>query len=272
MLLKVQTAKTYTTRLSTSSEEILFEMWKRWSAYSRLPSISGKRTEGRRGGGRRPARISIKFNPQPHIQVRIARYKFWALLDSGSEISFISAKTIRQIRAKNQQPTPDITHVNLANGTKIPITKICELPVTIHGKTIKHRFLVLPNLRGPILIGTDLWAKLWITISPPPLEVPENNNPSREIYTATITPGTIDESQCLEAFLAEELPKFENIRGPTNQAQHQIRLKPGPPIKQRYRVRNPAMQAIIDEEVRKMEEEGIIEPSSSAWSSPYCTG
>lgn len=46
------------------------------------------------------------------------------------------------------------------------------------------------------------------------------------------------------------------------------RVKDPRPIKQRYRPRNQAMQAIIDEEVEKMIREKIIEPSHSAWSSP----
>ena len=40
------------------------------------------------------------------------------------------------------------------------------------------------------------------------------------------------------------------------------------PIKQRYLPRNPRMQQIIDEEVEKMLEDGIIEESQSPWSSP----
>jgi len=60
------------------------------------------------------------------------------------------------------------------------------------------------------------------------------------------------------------LPLFEDVTGPTDRAQHEIRLKPGAlPIKQRYRPRNPAMQAVIDMEVEKMLREEVIEPSSS---------
>ena len=39
-------------------------------------------------------------------------------------------------------------------------------------------------------------------------------------------------------------------------------------VKQRYRPRNRAMQAIIDKELDKMLEEGVVRPSSSPWSSP----
>jgi len=66
----------------------------------------------------------------------------------------------------------------------------------------------------------------------------------------------------------EELRKFDKVRGPTDKIEHTIRVKTNVPIKQRYRPRNPAMQAIIDEEVERMLHDKIIEPSTSAWSSP----
>lgn len=79
---------------------------------------------------------------------------------------------------------------------------------------------------------------------------------------------TAQEKRKLQTFLATELAKFEEVCGPIDRAVHQIRLKTDVPIKQRYQLRNPAMQSIIDEEIRKMEEAGVIEQSTSAWSSP----
>ncbi|KMQ92539.1 reverse ribonuclease integrase [Lasius niger] len=139
---------------------------------------------------------------------------------------------------------------------------------TRYGVQAKHvpvygQFIALRK----ILIGTDLWAKLEITIPPPSLQPAIGTTPTIGIVTGHRT-FTTDEARRLEAFLATELPKFHRVNGLTNQAQHQIRLKLGPPIKQRYRPRNSAMQAIIDQEVREMEEEGITEPSTSAWSFP----
>jgi len=80
---------------------------------------------------------------------------------------------------------------------------------------------------------------------------------------------TAEEGHRLEKFLAEELKKFDDVSGPTDRSSHHIRVKPGvQPIKQRYRPRNPAMQTIINQEVEKMEREGIIEPAHGPWSSP----
>lgn len=50
---------------------------------------------------------------------------------------------------------------------------------------------------------------------------------------------------------------------------HSITVKPeAEPCKQRYYPRNPAIQAIINEEVDKMLTDKVIEPSRSPWSSP----
>lgn len=51
-----------------------------------------------------------------------------------------------------------------------------------------------------------------------------------------------------------------------------MKVKTDVPTKQRYRPRNPAMQAIINEEIHKMLQEGIIELSRSAWSLPIVIG
>jgi len=107
---------------------------------------------------------------------------------------------------------------------------------------------------------------LGFVLPPPPLNQ-TNVSPKAGMITAGLGHRTADEESRLQAFLMTELPRFESIKGPTDRAEHRIRLKPGPP-KQRYRPRNPAMQAIIDQEVDKMLKEGVIEPSTSAWSSP----
>jgi len=79
---------------------------------------------------------------------------------------------------------------------------------------------------------------------------------------------TTNEKEKLQEFLEIELGKFEKVRGPTNKVEHNIRLRDSTPIKQRYRPRNLAMQAIINKEVDEMLEQGVIEPSHSPWSSP----
>jgi len=71
----------------------------------------------------------------------------------------------------------------------------------------------------------------------------------------------------VERFLgprASQIQGSSGRKGPTVKLQHCIRLKTDQPIKQWYRPRNPAMQAIINNEVEEMLENGVIELSRSA--------
>ncbi|KAL3273852.1 hypothetical protein HHI36_015278 [Cryptolaemus montrouzieri] len=63
---------------------------------------------------------------------------------------------------------------------------------------------------------------------------------------------TPSQKEYLEMFLSEEMHKFSKVEGRISYIEHEIRLKDETPIKQRYTPRNPALQAIINEEVDKM--------------------
>ncbi|KAL3271889.1 hypothetical protein HHI36_022359 [Cryptolaemus montrouzieri] len=67
----------------------------------------------------------------------------------------------------------------------------------------------------------------------------------------------------LEKNLSEEMHKFSKVEGRTSYIEHKIRLIDETPIKQRYTSRNPAMLAILNEEVDVMIAEDIIEKSNS---------
>ncbi|XP_011309528.1 uncharacterized protein [Fopius arisanus] len=71
------------------------------------------------------------------------------------------------------------------------------------------------------------------------------------------------------AEIMTELEKLKDIKGPTNLIKYTIRLKENTePIKFRYASKNPAILKIMQEEVDRMEAEGIIEDSDSPWNSP----
>ncbi|KMQ86699.1 reverse ribonuclease integrase [Lasius niger] len=155
----------------------------------------------------------------------------------------------------------------MANGATADIPGVVRLPIQIQRRTYHHDFSILPALESAVLIGIDLWARTGITI-PPPRRPPATPAAPRCSTTGGLALCTPREQQRLQAFLKTELEKFDAIRGPTTATRHHIRLRESTPIKQRYRPRNPAMQAIIDREVNEMEAAGVIEASHSAWSSP----
>lgn len=194
-------------------------------------------------------------------------HEILALIDTGSEISLISAATAQKAKALKIYPRLEGGRIHMADGTTAELPGSVVLPIRVFDHTLRHEFHVLPTLDSDLLIGTDLWARLRVPLPPPPIRV-RPDPPAASPITAGLAKRTPQEERELRQFLQEELRKFETVRGPTNQTMHRIRVKTDTPIKQRYRPRNPAMQQIIDDEVRAMENEGIIEPSTSAWSSP----
>ncbi|KAL6417431.1 hypothetical protein ACFW04_012743 [Cataglyphis niger] len=155
----------------------------------------------------------------------------------------------------------------MADGTHTTTRGYVQAPLRLQGRTYTHTFAILPALQEDVLVGVDLWSRLGLNIAPPRREIRQTPHPSCGM-AGGLAPSTAEESERLRAFLERELPKFRAVTGPTPLAEHQIRLKNQTTIKQRYRPRNPAMQAIIDAEVDEMERAGVIEPSRSAWSSP----
>ena len=90
--------------------------------------------------------------------------------------------------------------------------------------------------------------------------------PTPELYPLPAVPEEAREAT--RKFLLEEIEKFDQITGLSNIVEHRIVMKDDRPIKQRYYPRNPAMQAIIDEQVAELLEKGCVEPSHSPFSSP----
>ena len=71
-----------------------------------------------------------------------------------------------------------------------------------------------------------------------------------------------------EKFINRQLQRFDKIKGVTPLIEHEIKLKDPTLIKQRYRPRNPTMQEMFNQELYKMLAEGVVQPSTSPWSSP----
>lgn len=115
-------------------------------------------------------------------------------------------------------------------------------------------------MQDEIVFGIDMQAKLRISVPAPPKSIA---NMLPKCRTGGLTVQTPEERERLEEVLKRELKRFEDVHGQTNKIQHFIRLKDETPIKQRYRPHNPAMQAIIDQEVDEMLRQKLIEPSHS---------
>ncbi|XP_044757783.1 uncharacterized protein LOC123315941 [Coccinella septempunctata] len=208
--------------------------------------------------------------------------EFPALLDTGATRSFISSEVAAYCRVVGIQPdyVRDVT-TTVANGSSIPIKEIYTAPVRIMSEIMEAKLLLVSDLPINVVLGMDILRTHNFSIN---LQTAECFLNGRSIQARLSEPdnrgqlhaiGPLlsnlsgEEKVRLEEFLQTELKAFEKLRGTTPLIQHRIKLKPGTePIKQRYRPQNPKMQEIINNEVDRMLAEGIIEPSSSPWSSP----
>src|SRR5436190_4291007 len=116
MLLEMWTAGPHTYDHPAPAAQILFAVRKRRRTDARL-SPSGKRQTHRGSSGRlRGDRIKVKFTPRPHVVVNIKERTFTALLDTGSEVSFVNEITVETLRRMGFDSNREESRVQLADG------------------------------------------------------------------------------------------------------------------------------------------------------------
>lgn len=214
-------------------------------------SSVGKRPEGRGQHTRKPAHDHrITYNPRPHIDISLNKQTVQALLDPGSELSFINQEVLSRAEGHGFHPEGSPSTAQLADGTITTLPGTITLPIVWEGRVIRHRFRVMPALKSPVLIGVDLWAKIGLDLPAPPikacydpptrnpiksqahraascdtLEIPRENQANAPINAAgtnregakTVTGLAVldDQSRArLAEFLKIELAKFEEVREP----------------------------------------------------------
>ena len=83
-----------------------------------------------------------------------------ALLDSGAELSMISAETVRR-RAIPTEPLEEPLDVVCADCSRVRVTRcVPSLPLTYDNWTDNLRCVVVPNLSNALLLGRD-WLARW---------------------------------------------------------------------------------------------------------------
>ena len=95
---------------------------------------------------------------RPSVTVNIGKVRTRALLDSGSEVTFVSGSFFRQIKNDSNVSVVRQKPLELfaANGSSLQNQGEVEIVFKITTKSFKRKFVVVPELGHSIIIGWDL--------------------------------------------------------------------------------------------------------------------
>ena len=161
----------------------------------------------------------------------------------------------------------------LADGSEVSLGRKLLGTITAANREIETEFLELLNLNPGILLGMDALSKLGLQMFINGINITPKGSSKKNHARAIEVPIAMTnlekhERAQAEKFITKQLRRFDEIKGVTPLIEHEIKLEDPTPIKQRYRPRNLAIQGIINQEVDKMLAEGVVQPSTSPWSSP----
>lgn len=208
---------------------------------------------------------------RPYLKVSVFGRTLLGLLDSGASATILGSKGWQLLRDLNiPMDVSRKTKCTIANGQTCNSVGECEIPISVRDRLKLIRVLVVLELPHTLILGANFWRSMGIV---PDLrhnewhfsDEPANIDSVDHLRSQTIL-TSLQETR-LKALIDRNIALMGDQLGCTDVAEHVIVTK-SPPIKQRYYPVSPVIQKIIDSELQTMLNEGIIETSTSAWSSP----
>ena len=217
------------------------------------------------------------------IDVTVAGSSVKALLDSGAQTSLIDISLLSKLGIAFREDVRP--YVVSADNSPIEILGGLDIPIFFSGIRVLHSCLVSSNLPTAFILGIEFWnsfgltdilkkafddglsGKLYVPSHHLPASVPQVVGEVRYVHPRTVlTPNQ-------ESKLQSVINEFEEISsdkaglGCTSWLSHKIETV-GSPIRQRYYPLSPVKLKVLNEEIDKMLELGVIRPSRSPWASP----
>lgn len=211
----------------------------------------------------------------PYVKVEIYGIKISALLDSGANNIFLGASGWKIFQRLGMQLLKTKTSgCVLGDASKVECIGEINLPIKLRDRVKIFSVKVVPGIRHSLVLGTNFWIRMGI--------VPDLRK--GEWYFSSHESPSICNLKSIELQSAEDLSPsqrdqlngvvkeyFDSIKdvplGCTNLIEHKI-VTSSPPIKSKYYRVSPYIQKLIDEELQRMIELGVVEKSNSSWSSP----
>lgn len=218
---------------------------------------------------------------RPHILVKILNLKMYGLLDTGAACSILgnNSHALFKDRGFKLHKFSKCNYVKTADGSRLKCLGYMLLPLTYNelNKTIK--FYIVPQIITPVIYGVN-FCNEFLSLSK--LCGEKSDVKSQFNNNSYIT--SIDSKNGLESYdllspeqrssLNNIMKRFDNLNtekvglGQTKLITHKIDTGDHPPIKQRYYPLSPNKLSLLEKELDKMLERGVVEPSNSPWNSP----
>lgn len=218
------------------------------------------------------------FDNRPYITVQIFDIEITALFDSGATTSIIGAEGQALLDFLKIQVNPaQIKNICVADGSPQKVKGIVDLPVVINDICRVVKALVVPSVCHGFIFGSDFARKFSIILD-------FKNNTWFTQNNLNIVPGkkeillnslaTLDELDSRQRTQAQEvIDSFKEISsdtriGLTDKISMTIDTGDAPPFKKKQYLMSPYMLKILNDELDHMLSLGVVEPSSSPYSSP----
>lgn len=213
--------------------------------------------------------VAAMLNSRPLLAVTDTLSKREFLVDTGAEVSIIPATNSDKAASWSQHNKK----LRAANGTGISTYGHADLTVCIHGKTFQHRFIIADVHRA--LMGADFLLKHKLLVDLPK---------QRLIHSDSLSPliGIIRDSDGIALGVSFEtsdiyrrlLRRFPQVteadfskHAPKHNVEHRI-VTEAPPVWSKPRRLNVDKLKAAKAEFDHLLRLGIIQPSTSQWSSP----
>lgn len=233
---------------------------------------------------------AIVSNPSDmryYAKISFLDYTEYGLLDTGASISCIGSDLAKTDFSKHPNFVKCRSHVKTADGSIQNVKGLLDVDVSFKETSRRLRLFIIPSISQRLILGIDFWrtfglipdiiGSVDLLTSESLPKTPSVFGPSEQsckivhqLEQSCEDMFPLDDSQLRQLKSVIDLfPNFETQGlGRTGLIKHSIDVGDATPIKQRFYPVSPAVEKLMFGEIDRMLELGVIEPSTSAWSSP----
>lgn len=212
------------------------------------------------------------------------------MLDTGASISCIGSDLDREDFAKFSNFTKCKSYVKTADGKAQQVIGWLTVEVNFRDTFRELNIFIIPTISHRLILGIDFWKQFGLIpnivesvdivdksifkshtpdvselVNSPSGCNEKSNRKDPDNHRYKLTPS---QEQQLNVVISLFL-NFENQGlGRTSLIKHEIDIGGAKPTKQHFYVVSPAVENLIFTEIDRMLKLGVIEPSTSPWSSP----